>query len=111
MFDAKGDTKFDSIVFSEVLEHMEKPGEALQLLSGLLTPEGQVFINMPINSAAPDHLFNTDTPEELFDFIGSNGLKIVQSAIYPATGNSLERSRRKRLTINCVAVCKSAASE
>ncbi len=108
MFAPKAATAFDSIVFSEVLEHMEKPGDALQLLSNLLTPDGRVFINMPINSAAPDHLFNTGTPEELFDYIGSHGLKVVETALYPATGNSLERARRKRLTINCVAICGKA---
>src|SRR5690606_32084775 len=43
---------FDSVVFSEVLEHMEDPGEALRNLRNLLAPEGRLFINMPINSPA-----------------------------------------------------------
>ena len=96
--------KFDSIVFSEVLEHMEKPGEAVDVLRNLLTPEGRLFINMPINSPAPDHLFNTDTPEELVDFIAARGLNIIDAAFFPGTNQSLQRARDKKLTINCAII-------
>jgi 2-polyprenyl-3-methyl-5-hydroxy-6-metoxy-1,4-benzoquinol methylase len=103
MFDKPTGT-FDSIVFSEVLEHMEKPGAALEVLRDRLSPEGRLFINMPINSPAPDHLFNTETPEELVDFVGRHGLKVVDSAFFPGTNQTLEQSRAKKLTINCAII-------
>lgn len=99
---------FDSIVFSEVLEHMEKPGEALDVLRSLLSADGRLFINMPINSPAPDHLFNTNTPEELVDFIASRGLAIEDAAFFPGTNQTLEQSRAKKLTINCAVIARRA---
>lgn len=97
---------FDSVVFSEVLEHMEEPGEALKVLRNLLSDEGRIFINMPINSPAPDHLFNTETPEALVDFIAGHGFKIEETAFFPGTNQTLQQSRDKKLTINCVVVAR-----
>lgn len=95
---------FDSLVFSEVLEHMEKPAETLAMLRSLLAPEGRMFLNMPINSPAPDHLFNADSPEELERFVIDAGFRIVDRAFFPATNQTLEAARRKKLTISCVFV-------
>lgn len=99
----KGPTgNFDSIVFSEVLEHMEQPKESLEVIRSVLAPDGRLFINMPINSPAPDHLFNAETPEALGDFIKGCGYKILDQAFFPATNQTLEDARRKKLTISCV---------
>lgn len=98
----KGPTgSFDSMVFSEVLEHMENPRAALDVLRTLLAPDGRLFINMPINSPAPDHLFNCDSPEDLEAFIVGSGFKVLDRAFFPATNQSLEAARRKKLTISC----------
>lgn len=99
---------FDSITFSEVLEHMEQPARALEVLRSLLSPRGRLFINMPINSPAPDHLFNAESPEALGSFIESSGLRIVDRAMFPATNQSLEAARRKKLTISCAYICERA---
>jgi 2-polyprenyl-3-methyl-5-hydroxy-6-metoxy-1,4-benzoquinol methylase len=93
--------EFDSIVFSEVLEHMEHPKEALSIVRSLLSDRGQLFLNMPINSPAPDHLFNVETPEALKQFVEGVGFKVVDSAFFPATNQTLEAARRKQLTISC----------
>ena len=93
--------RFDSVVFSEVLEHMEQPREALEYIRPLLSDRGRLFLNMPINSPAPDHLFNMDTPEDLHAFVEDAGYKILDHSYYPATNQTLDASRRKRLTISC----------
>ena len=49
--------RFDTVVLSEVLEHLERPLLALQIIRELLTPDGTVWINVPANGPAPDHLF------------------------------------------------------
>lgn len=98
----KGPTgSFDSMVFSEVLEHMEDPRAALDVLRTLLAPDGRLFINMPINSPAPDHLFNCDSPEDLEAFIAGSGFKVLDRAFFPATNQSLEAARKKKMTISC----------
>lgn len=105
----KGPTgSFDSVVFSEVLEHMEDPGAALKVLRTLLSPSGRLFINMPINSPAPDHLFNSESPEALGEFIESFGFKIVDREIFAATNQTIDLARRKKLTISCVYICAAA---
>lgn len=99
---------FDSIVFSEVLEHMETPGEALNVLRSLLSGRGQLFINMPINSPAPDHIFNKDKPEDLRTFVEDHGLKVISEAFFPATNQTLEKALRKKMSVNCVFICEKA---
>ncbi len=75
--------EFDSVVFSEVLEHMEKPRDALDVIRTLLSKRGRLFLNMPINSPAPDHLFNVDTPENLEKFIVQSGFQGSRQAVFP----------------------------
>lgn len=99
---------FDSIMFAEILEHMEHPGDALDKLRTLLKPDGRLFINMPINSPALDHLFNQPSPEDLRDFVLARGFKLVDEAFFAATNYTLEQARRKALTINCVFVVSKA---
>ena len=75
---------FQSVVFSEVLEHMEHPREALEVIRSVMAPDGRLFLNMPINSPAPDHLFNADTPEELEAFVSRGGLQNRGSSVLPS---------------------------
>ena len=108
LFDApSGD--FDAVIFCEILEHMEYPAEALAKLRAQLAPGGSVFINMPINSPAPDHLFNQPSPEALASFIEAAGFEITDHRYFPATNYTLERARAKALTINCVFVAKASS--
>ncbi|HPE32189.1 MAG TPA: class I SAM-dependent methyltransferase [Parvularculaceae bacterium] len=100
--------EFDSIVFSEVLEHMETPREALEVIQGLLAPKGRLFLNMPINSPAPDHLFNVESPEALASFVEGAGLKIVDKSYFPATNQTLELALKKKLTISCAFIAERA---
>ena len=95
---------FDSVVLSEVLEHMENPRKTLEVLRANAKPTGRLFINMPINSPAPDHLFNCATPEAFCDFVESCGLEIEDRRFEPATGCTLQRARDHQLTINCALI-------
>lgn len=105
----KGPTgSFDSVVFSEVLEHMEKPGEALDVIHSVMAPDGRLFLNMPINSPAPDHLFNADSPEDLEAFVVRHGFKIIGRGFFPATNQTLEKARRNKLTISCAFIAARA---
>jgi len=99
---------FDSVVFSEVLEHMEEPERALSVIRSVLAPDGRLFLNMPINSPAPDHLFNMATPEALEGFIKNAGFTIEDRAFFPATNQSLELARKKKMTISCGFIARRA---
>lgn len=97
---------FQSVVLSEVLEHLERPRRALESIRALMQPEARLFVNMPINSPAPDHLFNVETPEALEAFLVAAGYAVEDRRIFPATNQSLEDARRKRLTISCVFIAR-----
>ncbi len=91
---------FDAIIFSEVLEHLERPAEALACLRRVLNPNGRIYIHFPINSPAPDHLFNLPTPEDAVSFVEGIGFKVTQSEFAPMLGYSLDQARRMKLTIS-----------
>jgi SAM-dependent methyltransferase len=105
MFDAPAHLdQFDSIVVSELLEHLEDPARALRSLITYLKPGGRILVNMPANSPAPDHLYLIDKPDEMLDLMRGAGFEIEKSVLFPMTGYDLARCLKDRLTINCVAV-------
>ncbi len=94
--------QFDSAIISEVLEHLERPQAAMETLFKSLKPGGHVFVNMPINSPAPDHIFLSRTLDEVGDIIKAAGFEIYQFHELPITGYSLERAKRMNVGISCV---------
>ncbi len=100
--------QFDSITFSEVLEHLEQPLAALKILRGLLAPGGRIFVNAPVNSPAPDHLYLFRTPEEVRDMVAQAGLEIVDTLYAPPSGASLEKARKQELSISAAVIARRA---
>jgi 2-polyprenyl-3-methyl-5-hydroxy-6-metoxy-1,4-benzoquinol methylase len=98
---------FDAIVFSEVLEHLEQPGRALEAIRDLMRPDGRLYINVPVNSPAPDHLFLLRSPEEAVSFVQQHGFEIERSGFFPATNYSLQAARKHALTVSvCIIAVK-----
>jgi ubiquinone/menaquinone biosynthesis C-methylase UbiE len=97
---------FDSAIISEVLEHLERPDLALKTLRATLRPGGRLFINVPVNSPAPDHIFLWTDPNEFVDWVAAQGFEIEAKEFYPVTGASLERAIRKKLSISCIVVAR-----
>jgi 2-polyprenyl-3-methyl-5-hydroxy-6-metoxy-1,4-benzoquinol methylase len=100
--------KFDSVVLSEVLEHLERPRAALGIIRELLAPGGTVWINVPANGPAPDHLFLLRSPSEAEDIVRAAGLEVLRTASFPVAGSSLERAIRQELPVSCVLVARRA---
>jgi 2-polyprenyl-3-methyl-5-hydroxy-6-metoxy-1,4-benzoquinol methylase len=103
---SSGDHRFDAILFSEVLEHLEDPERALRALREALTPSGRLLIHVPMNSPAPDHLFNPGSDKELLDLVTTCGFEIESSAFYPQHGFSLEQAVAQKLTISALVVAR-----
>jgi 2-polyprenyl-3-methyl-5-hydroxy-6-metoxy-1,4-benzoquinol methylase len=97
--DSSGDA-FDAIVFSEVLEHLEEPGRALRAIRSICRRCGRVYLNVPVNSPAPDHLFLLRSPEAALEFVESHGFKIERMGLFPATNYSLDDARKHSVTIS-----------
>jgi 2-polyprenyl-3-methyl-5-hydroxy-6-metoxy-1,4-benzoquinol methylase len=107
LFDAKAhEERFDGIGFSEVLEHLEEPDRALRHLRSVLKIGGQLFVNVPINSPAPDHLYLLRSPEEAMEAVAKAGFVIEETGFYPATNYTLEQARKLTLTISVCLIAR-----
>ena len=70
---------FDTVILSDVLEHLSKPGLVWQEMARILTPGGKVIMNVPFYyciHAAPYDFFRY-TEYALHDFAQSAGFKVV----------------------------------
>ncbi len=100
---------FDAVVFSEVLEHLEEPSKALAAIRTLMRPDARLYINVPVNSPAPDHLFLLRSPEDAISFVRRHGFEIEQTGLFPATNYSLAAARKHALTIStCLIAVKTS---
>jgi len=98
--------EFDAAVISEVLEHLEAPDRALRSLHAALKPGGRIFINAPINSPAPDHIYLWRSVGEFREFVRAQGFEIDAFETFPVTGAALEQAVRRELSISCVVIAR-----
>ena len=104
--DIKTDNSYDSIVMSELLEHLENPEKALRSIRECLSEDGMIYVNVPVNSPAPDHIYLLRTPEQACELIENSGYEIIDHKFYPTGQYSLEKARKNALTISCVIIAK-----
>jgi 2-polyprenyl-3-methyl-5-hydroxy-6-metoxy-1,4-benzoquinol methylase len=104
IMDAKNAALFDAVILSEVLEHLEHPDQAVRVLYHLCKPGGRVWINVPANSPAPDHLYLVSAPRQAEALVRSVGFDVIDSASFAMTGATMERAIKQKLTITCIVV-------
>jgi len=93
---------FDSAIISEVLEHLEDPAAALRTLFASLKPGGRIFINAPVNSPAPDHIFLWREPAEIDRLVEEAGFAIDDVHLLPMTGYTVARAMTMAASLSCV---------
>lgn len=93
--------RFDSIVMSEILEHLESPVAALQAASRWLEPGGLLWVNVPANSPAPDHIFLFESLAHAEQVVRDAGLDVIDAKAFPMSGATLERAVKHKLSISC----------
>ncbi|HWU72890.1 MAG TPA: class I SAM-dependent methyltransferase [Sphingomonas sp.] len=104
LFDESGDRgdRFDSIAMSEILEHLEDPVAALRAANRHLDPGGLIFVNVPANSPAPDHIFLFRDVDHARAIMEEAGLEVLDAIGYPMSGATLERAIKHKLSVSCV---------
>lgn len=94
------DDKFDFIVLSEVLEHIEDPIVVMKKIRDIISPDGVVFVNVPINSPSPDHLYLMRTPDEARALLRQTGFAIETEGMFATQGMKLERALKNAVTVS-----------
>lgn len=87
--------KFDGIVISEVLEHVENPKDFLLQTGRLAKPDTFIYLSTAVNSPFPDHLYHFRSKEEVHCLLKETGFKIVDEIISTAEGISMEKAVKK----------------
>ena len=102
-FDGQPDA-FDSIMCSEVLEHTEHPHMALDNIFRALRSGARLFLNIPVNSPAPDHIYLWRKPGEIQRMVEDKGFRIEEFITLPATGQTLEEALKYDFDVSCITI-------
>jgi 2-polyprenyl-3-methyl-5-hydroxy-6-metoxy-1,4-benzoquinol methylase len=81
----------DLVTCFEVIEHLERPGDALVELRRLLGPGGTLCLSTAIRMESVDHIHLFRTPEEVRDLIAGAGLRIVEDEVIPLSNEDIEQ--------------------
>jgi 2-polyprenyl-3-methyl-5-hydroxy-6-metoxy-1,4-benzoquinol methylase len=108
LFDAPARTHqgFDSVVMSELVEHLEEPVVALRAVREHMAPGGRLFVHVPANAPSPDHIFLVTSLAHACSVIEQAGFKVIDSAAYPMAGSSLAQAERLKLAVSCIVVAQ-----
>lgn len=106
MFDASGESQnsFESLTMSEILEHLEHPEAALKAAREQLVEGGSIFVNIPANSPAPDHIYLFNDLDHIADMVEVCGFEVTAKKDFPMSGATLEQAKKHKLSVSCVVV-------
>jgi 2-polyprenyl-3-methyl-5-hydroxy-6-metoxy-1,4-benzoquinol methylase len=102
----KSDRRYDLIVISEVLEHLERPDVALKFLHTALRPDGRIFINVPLNSPSPDHIYLFSAPDDVKALVNAAGFEIESMEMYATQAKRLEFALSNRITVSAGVIAR-----
>jgi ubiquinone/menaquinone biosynthesis C-methylase UbiE len=100
------ENRFDLVVISEVLEHLETPVEALRFLRAATAEGGRIFINVPINSPSPDHLYLFSSPDEVTALVESAGLEVERMELYATQGRAIDKALANRISVSAGVIAR-----
>jgi 2-polyprenyl-3-methyl-5-hydroxy-6-metoxy-1,4-benzoquinol methylase len=95
---------FESITCSEVLEHTEHPHKALDNIFRALRSGGRVFLNIPVNSPAPDHIYLWRKAAEVQSMVENQAFLIEEFITLPPTGRTLEDALKYDFDVSCIII-------
>lgn len=103
-----GAERFDLVVLSEILEHLEDPKAAMARVRGLVGDDGLVFVNTPLNSPSPDHLYLMREPDDARALLTETGFRIVEEAFFATQATPLDRALRIRVSVSACLLARPA---
>ena len=100
--------RFDLVVASEILEHLEDPGAALRFLRSAIADGGRIFVNVPINSPSPDHLTLFSTPDEVVALVEGAGLRVERMETYATQGRPVQTALAQKISVSAGVLARPA---
>jgi len=98
--------RFDLVVISEVLEHLEKPADALRFLRSAIAEGGRIYINVPINSPSPDHLCLLSSREDVVAMVEEAGLRVERIELYATQGRPVNTALAQRISVSAGVIAR-----
>ncbi|HWE99401.1 MAG TPA: class I SAM-dependent methyltransferase [Caulobacteraceae bacterium] len=105
---AQPEGAFDLVVISEVLEHLERPVDAIAFLSRALAPDGRLFASVPLNSPSPDHIYLFDTPDAVSRAFEQAGMRVDSMELFATQGIPVEKALRRKVSISAGVIASNA---
>ena len=91
---------FDGVCIAEVLEHTEEPEKILQKIYDLTAAGGNVYVSVPINGPAIDHIYLFSSVEEFLELVKRVGFVVKDYKYATEVDNiSYEEALKRRCTI------------
>jgi len=107
IFSFSSPIRYDFISMCEILEHLENPNELLIKAKTLLNPNGRIFITVPINNPAIDHIYLFNSVEEIRSLLHQNSLTIISEKCVPLYNNiSISEAEKRKMPIDYFALAK-----
>lgn len=100
------DKHFDLIVISEVLEHLETPDVALKFLRDCITPDGRIFINVPLNSPSPDHIYLFTQPDEVKALVEEAGFEVETLSLFATQAKKIDSALANRISVSAGVIAR-----
>lgn len=97
---------FDSVTFSEVLEHLDDPLKALRNIRGLLAADGLLYVNVPVNSPSIDHIYHLKSPSEAIALVEAAGFTVDETLCAPVADYSLTRAMKADASVSVALVAR-----
>ncbi len=96
-----GSEKFDLIILSHLLEHLEEPVEALKKVRNAVARGGHLFVNIPLNAPMPDHLQLLGDPDEAVQMMSDGGFRVLEIASHTTQATTLPRALKRKTAVTC----------
>lgn len=91
--------KYDFIVIAEVLEHLEDPARMLGILSKISSDAAYLYVTVPVNAPAIDHIYLFNSTEEVERMIIDAGYDIIDKLYAPGGDMELDKAIKRKNSI------------
>jgi 2-polyprenyl-3-methyl-5-hydroxy-6-metoxy-1,4-benzoquinol methylase len=100
--------QFGLVILSHLLEHLDDPIPALATVKKLLTKDGVLFVNVPLNAPMPDHLQLLRDPSEAEKMLVDGGFRVLEIASHTTQAMPLGKALKRKAAVTCSIIAEPA---